>query len=315
MVELGILVLSGDARVLKDEYVKNMALEKGLTRVRIDVDSAQRISEVLSQNSLFSSFLIDVVDYSDWKKEDQKKFLERAELTVPIILRTSSPIKEFHSVDFSLPKPWEREKWLEYIEERFKKNSLSFDKDALEEFFNMVGPDDLLLEREIEKLVCIGEKVSVKLVKEFVFNHSRVQIDELCFAVSSADQKQSHTILSRVLSYTEPVVVVNSLARHFIDLYKILAVAEKRQSYSWVYIKELSEKFDVPIVKAARMMGFTFKGQPKAVNHLQIYDLEKLELILDQLQSLDREVKSSDNRTILIHLFVDFVCRLMGDRS
>ncbi|HEY8541034.1 MAG TPA: hypothetical protein VIL29_01520 [Pseudothermotoga sp.] len=315
MIELNVLVLSGDARVLKDEYVKNIVLEKNLTRIKIDIDDAQRISEILSQNNLFASFLIDVVDYSSWKKEDQKQFLEKIETaSIPVVVRTSSPIKDFESMDFSLPKPWEREKWLEYIKERLKKRSLSFDTDALEMFFDMVGPDDLLIEREIEKLACVDKKITSELVKEFVFNHSKLQIDELCFSISSGNQEQSHKILSMILSHAEPVLIVNALCKHFIDLYKILSVADRRESYSWVYIKDISQKLDIPVVRAARMMGFTFKGQPRAINHLQIYDFEKLESILNQLQSLDREIKSSENKTIPIHLFIEFVCQTIGDR-
>jgi len=316
VIELSVLILSGDARVLKDEYVTDFVSKNGLKRIRVDVTDAQRISDILSQNSLFSSFLVDVIDYSDWKKEDQKQLLEQIEeAPTSVIVRASSPIKGFETVDFSLPKPWEREKWLQYIEKRLEKHSLIFDASALEEFFNKVGPDDLLIEREIEKLSCIGEKVTTELVRKFVFNHSKMQIDELCFAVSTGDQRKSHMILSKILSYVEPLVVVNSLAKHFIDLYKILSFVDKRLAYSWVHIKDLSEKLDVPVVRAAKMLGFSFKGQPKAINHVDIYDCQKVELILDQLQLLDTQVKSSENKTIPIHLFVDFVCRLIGDRS
>lgn len=310
---MSVWVLSGDAKVLKDEYVREMTLQKGLTRIKIDVDDAAKIPQILSQNTLFSSFLIDVVDYSEWKKEDQKQLLEQVQKTsMPVILRSFSPMKEHESIDLSLPKPWEREKWLEYIKERFKKHALSFEIDALEVFFHLVGPDDLLIEREIEKLVCVGEKVTPEIVKNFVFNHSKMQIDEMCFSVSLGDQKGSHEILSKILSYADPVFVVNSLSRHFIDLYKILSFAEKRDNYSWPYIRDISEKLDVPTVRAARFLGFTFKGQPRANNHLQIYDFEKLESILNQLQVLDGEIKSSENKTILIHLLINFVSETIG---
>lgn len=313
---MSVLVLSGDARVLKDEYVKNIASQRNLTIIKVSIDNAQKIPQVLSQNGLFSPFLIDVIDYDDWKKEDQKQLLEQAErISVPVILRTSNSIKGLESIDFSLPKPWEREKWFEYVQTRLKKYSLSFDSDALELFFDMVGPDDLIIERELEKLACVGEKVTSKLVEEVVFNHSKAQMDELCFCISSGNQKQSHTILSKILSYAEPVFIVNTLIKHFIDLYKILSFADKRDNYSWVYIKDLSQKLDIPIVRAAKFLGFTFKGQPRIVNHLKIYDFEKLELILNQLQLLDREIKSSENKTIPIHLFIDFVSKTIGGKS
>ncbi|MEJ5230293.1 MAG: hypothetical protein WHT65_09850 [Pseudothermotoga sp.] len=317
MVELSTVVLSGDATVLKDDYVKKMALERGLTRIRLDIEDATRSAEIFNQNSLFSqNFLVDVVDFDDWKKDDQKQLLENIEnATMPIVLRTSKTVKGFQSVDFSLPKPWEREKWIEYIEKRLYAHSMSFENSAVEEIFEMVGPDDLLIEREIEKLACLGDKVTLNLVKEIVFNHSKVQMDELCFAISSADRKSAHRVLSKVLLHSEPILILNSLIKHFIDLYKLVVFADRRSSYSWPYIKDLSQKLDVPVVRAAKMMGFVFKGQPPTVNHLQLYSVEKVEAILNHLQLLDRELKSSENKTIPLHLFVDFVAQLMGGQN
>jgi len=314
---LSTVVLSGDATVLKDEHVKKMALEQGLTRIRLDIEDAARSTEILNQNNLFSqNFLIDVVDFDDWKKDDQKQLIENIENTTkPVVLRSLKAIKGFESLDFSLPKPWERERWIEYIGKRLDAHSISFENCAAEEIFQMVGPDDLLIEREIEKLACIGEKVTLDLVKEIVFNHSRVQIDELCFAISSADKSSAHRILSKILAHAEPVLILNSLIRHFIDLYKIVVFAEKRSSYSWVYIKDLSQRLDVPVVRAAKMMGFVFKGQPPTVNHLQLYDVEKVESILSQLQLLDKELKSSENKTIPIHLFIDFIAQSTGGQN
>ncbi|MGJ8455012.1 DNA polymerase III subunit delta [Pseudothermotoga sp. U03pept] len=314
---MSTIVLSGDATVLKDEHVKRMALERGLTRIRLDIEDAARSTEIFNQNNLFSqNFLIDVVDFDDWKKDDQKQLIERIEnTTMPVILRSLKTIKGFESLDFSLPKPWERERWIEYVEERLRAHSMSFEKCAAEEIFQMVGPDDLLIEREIEKLACIGEKVTLNLVKEIVFNHSKIQMDELCFAISSADKSSAHKILSKILSHVEPVLILNSLIRYFIDLYKIVVFADKRSSYSWVYIKDLSQRLDVPVVRAAKMMGFVFKGQPPTVNHLQLYDVEKVESILNQLQLLDKELKSSENKTIPIYLFVDSVAQLTGGQN
>lgn len=309
---MAVIFLSGDARVLKDEYVEALCRKKMLKKIKISLEESKRIPELVSQMGLFSKdFLIDVVDFDEWKKVDQKELLQQlSSSNFLAVLRTFSTSRKTDAIDFSLPKPWEKEKWIEYISKRFEKSSLEYNYEGVEKFFDFVGADDLLIERETEKLACIGEKVTPDIVSLAVCNYSKIQMEEFCFAVSTLN-RHAHYLLHDMSFYTEIVALVNVLSKHFVDLYRILSAVERRDSYSWMYIKNISQKLNMPVVKSAKFLGFSFKNQPSSINHVKIYSFEKLRIILRQLQYLDREVKSSEYRLIAIHVFIDFVFRLM----
>lgn len=313
---LPVIFLAGDARILKDEYVENFCKKRRLKRIKVNAEEKDGAFNLLSQAGLFfDEVLLDVVDFDEWKREDQKKLLEMAESSkISVIVRTEESVKAKEVVQLSLPKPWEHEKWIDYVSERLRKHNISTLQKIAELIFDRVGPNDELLEREIEKLACVTDRPTEETIQQVISQYVRSDIDEFCFRVSMGDFEKAHALLGSILKTTEPIVVVASLARHFLDLYKIVLFVEKRENYPWPVIKEVSEKLGVGLGKTARFLGFSFKGTGKSVNHVSLYDAEKLEKILERLYWLDLTVKSSPTPNLAIHSFLDQVQRITGEK-
>ncbi|WP_448522761.1 DNA polymerase III subunit delta [Pseudothermotoga sp.] len=310
-----LVILIGDAKVLKDEHVKGICEKKKVNRMKVSLEEKEAAFNLLSQGGLFfNNVLLDIVDFDDWKKDDQKRILEIAEKAkIDVIVRTEESIKAKDVLVLALPKPWEHEKWAEYVSERLKKHGISASRRVAELIFEKVGPNDELIEREIEKLACVTNQPTEELVEQIVSLHSRGDIEELCFKVSMGNFEEAHQLLSTILKNTEAVVVVSALARHFLDLYKLVLFLERQESYPWPAIKKASESLGVGLGKTAKFLGFSFKGGEKVLNHIMLYDAEKLEKILDGLYWLDLAVKSIPTPNLAIHNFLDQVRQILGE--
>jgi len=312
---LPAVFLAGNAKVLKDEYVREICEKKKLRRMKVSIEEKEAAFNLLSQGDLFfGDFLLDIVDFDDWKKDERKKLLELAEaVKIDVVVRTEETAKSKNVLVMSLPKPWEREKWMKYVKERLEKHGISAHQSVVELIFERVGPNDELLEREIEKLACVTSQPTEELVEQIVSLHSRTDIEELCFMVSMGNFEATHQLLSSILKNTEAVVVVSVLARHFLDLYKLVLFVENRESYPWPVIKKTSESLGIGLGKTARFLGFSFKGGDRVLNHMTLYDTEKVEKILDRLYWLDLTVKSSSTPNLAIHSFLDQVRQIIGE--
>lgn len=317
MKPLPVLFLVGDAEVLKDEYVKEICEKKKLKRMKVSAEEKDVAFSLLSQGGLFfDGVLLDIVDFDDWKKDDQRRLLELAEpAKIEVLVRTKGPTKAKNVAIFALPKPWEQDKWIDYVLERLKRHGISASRKIAELIFERVGPNDELLEREIEKLSCVTNQPTEEVVRQVVSLHAREDIEEFCFKVSTGEFNEAHTLLGSILKNNEAVLVVSILARHFLDLFKLVLFVEKRENYPWPVIKKVSETLGVGLGKTAKFLGFSFKGGEKVQNHIMLYSVDKVERILERLYWLDLTVKSSPTPGLAIHNFLDQVRQVLGENT
>lgn len=310
-----LVFLAGDAKVLKDEHVKGICEKKKVKRMKVSLEEKETAFNLLSQGGLFfTDVLLDITDFDDWKKDDQKKLLELAEKAkIDVIVRTEESVKAKDILVLALPKPWEHEKWTDYVSQRLKKHGISASRRLAELIFEKVGPNDELIDRESEKLACVTNQLTEELVEQIVSFHSRGDIEELCFKVSMGNFEEAHPLLSVILKNTEAVLVVSVLARHFLDLYKLVLFLERQETYPWPVIKKASESLGIGLGRTAKFLGFSFKGSDKVLNHITLYDAEKLEKILDRLYWLDLVVKSTPTPNLAIHSFLDQVRQILGE--
>lgn len=305
-----ITFLTGDSDVLKEKYIEEIACTLRTKKMRFSAEQSEDAVRYLSQLALFGeSIVIEIPDFDKWKKELKNRFLKAAEHThenIAVIIRTShGKSGEGKTITLSCPKPWEESKWNEYILQRLTANGIDFHTGVAEALFKKVGPNDWLLEREIEKLSTLDKKITIDDVEFFVFNHRKTRIDELCFSISEMRFLKTWEMLNHLLSHEDPVLIAASIARHFVDLFKVVAFAEVKKSYSWPYISKLSKELQVPSVRLARFLGFKFKDQKhKSFNHIVKYNLPLLEKILRILQELDKEIKIQkvQSFTLLSHI-------------
>lgn len=302
--------LTGESEVLKEKYIEKIASSLEAKKIRFSAEQLEDAVRYLSQPALFEeNIVIEIPDFDKWKKEWKNRFLKAAEHAhenIAIIVRTSRSVSSGgETITLSCPKPWEESKWNDYILQRLSANGIDFHTGVAEALFKKIGPNDWLIEREIEKLSTLDKKITIDDVESFVFNHCKTRIDELCFSISEMRFSKTWKVLSQLLSYEDPVVITASIAKHFVDLFKVVASVEVKKSYSWPYISKLSKELQVPSVRLARFLGFKFKGQKhNPFNHTAKYSLSLLEKILKILQELDKEIKIQkvQSFTLLSHI-------------
>ena len=310
-----VTFLTGASETKKEELIKKLLKDEKAEYIRIHPDDPDKLNflrSIINTRTLFSGkTVVDIIDFDSWRSQEQKRFLELVKNVpedVHIFVRSQKSTAK--GVNLDLPKPWETDKWLEWIEKRFRESGLKITKDALQLFFSKVGTNDLLIEREIEKLKAYSEtgNISAEDVEEVVFTYQSPGYDEFCFAVSEGKRRLAHALLSQMWKNTEPVVISAVLVNHFLDLFKLVVLVTRKRYYTWPDISKISKELGMPVPRVARFLGFAFKAWKfKVINHLLYYDTTKLESILRKLYELDRSVKSEEDPKPFFHEFIEEV--------
>ena len=313
-----VLVLGGESELSKDKRVKEIRDSFGGEYIRIHPEDADKISLISSYTKNLGMFsqkvVLDILDFDSWKSKEKKEILSVAK-SIPdevfLVVRSKKSVKGLDSENFPLPKPWEKEKWIELVKEKFSVFSLSISDEAAEYFLDLVGTDEYRIESEIEKLsLYCSKEVSIDDINEVTYRSTHAAIDDLCFSISERRYDEAHKILSDVLTASDPVMVVASIAKHFEDLFKLKLTAKEKDRYSWPDVSKYSKELKIALPKAARLLGFKFKGWKNApFNHIKNYSKEEIADILKKIYVLDRSVKSEGNPKVHIHSFIESLRR------
>ncbi len=312
------LVLAGESELSKDKRVSEIKNEFGGEYVRIHPEDADKLSLINSYTKNMGMFsqrvVLDILDFDSWKSKEKKELTSMAK-SIPdevfLIIRSKKSVKGLESEEFPLPKPWERDKWLKLVREKFSSFGLKISDETAEYFLDLVGTDEYRIESEIGKLslYCLKE-VGIDDINEITYRSTHAAVDDLCFSISERNYDEAHKILPDVLTISDPVMVVASIAKHFEDLFRLKLVAEEKEKYSWPDVSKYSKELKVPLPKAARFLGFKFKGWKNTpFNHVKNYSKEELADILKKVYVLDRSVKSEGNPKAHIHSFIESLRR------
>ena len=313
-----VLILSGESELSKDRRVNEIRKDFGGEYIRIHPEDTDKISLIDSYTKNLGMFsqkvVLDVLDFDSWKSKEKKELISIIE-SVPeevfLIIRSKKSIKGLESEEFPLPKPWEREKWLKLIKEKFSSFGLKVSDETAEYFLDLVGTDEYRIESEIEKLsLYCSEEVSIDDINEVTYRSTHAAVDDLCFSISERRYDEAHKILPDVLVVSDPVMVVASIAKHFEDLFKLKISVKEKEKYSWPDVSRYSKDVKIPLPKVARFLGFKFKGWKNIpFNHIKNYSKEELADILKKIYILDRSVKSDGNPQAHIHSFIESLRR------
>ncbi len=313
-----VLVLAGESELSKDKRASEIKSEFGGEYIRIHPEDSDKLSLISSYTRNLGMFskrvVLDILDFDSWKSKEKKELISMVKSMpneVFLIIRSKKPMKGIESEEFPLPKPWERDKWLKIVREKFVSSGLKISDETAEYFLDLVGTDEYRIESEIEKLsLYCSEEVSIDDVNEITYRSTHAAIDDLCFSISERKYDEAHKVLSDVLMVSDPVMVVASIAKHFEDLFRLKLMAKEKEKYSWPDVSKYSKDLKIPLPKAARLLGFKFKGWKNApFNHLKNYSKEELADILKKIYVLDRSVKSEGNPKAHIHSFIDSLRR------
>ena len=257
-----------------------------------------------------SKALLDILDFDSWKSKEKKELLEilkQVPEDVMVVVRSEKPVKGFRSETHDLPKPWEREKWLEYVVEKFEEKGLKISKEVAEYFLSMVGEDEYAIESEAEKLSLYSDgEVKIEDIEEVVHRSTHAAVDEFCFALSERRYEEAKKMLRDVLEGTDLLIVLASLAKHFEDLLKVRVKVPEKERYIWPDVSKYSKELGIAVPKLARFLGFKFKGwKNEPFNHVKEYSKDEITAILKKLFSLDRMAKISENPIVHLQSFID----------
>ncbi len=313
-----VLVLSGESELSKDRRVNEIRQNFGGEYIRIHPEDTDKISLINSYTKNLGMFsqkvVLDVLDFDSWKSKEKKELVSIIEAIpeeVFLIIRSKKSIKGLESEEFPLPKPWEREKWLKLIKEKFSSFGLKVSDETAEYFLDLVGTDEYRIESEIEKLsLYCSEEVSIDDINEVTYRSTHAAVDDLCFSISERRYDEAHRILPDVLVVSDPIMVVASIAKHFEDLFKLKVSVKEKEKYSWPDVSKYSKEVKIPLPKVARFLGFKFKGWKNTpFNHIKNYSKEELADTLKKIYILDRSVKSDGNPQVHIHSFIESLRR------
>ena len=309
-----VLVLSGDSELSKDRRVEEIRKKIGGDYLRVHPEDSGKIDLVssnLKNIGMFGSrIVIDILDFDSWKAKEKKELLEMLKMVpedIYVVIRSSKGIKGFKAESFPLPKPWERDRWMELTKKKFEKKGLKISREVLEYFLDVVGTDEYRIETEVEKLSLYSEgEVTAGDIDAVVYRSTHAGVDELCFAISERRVDDAHRTLPDVLKGADLLVLTASLAKHFEDLFRLRVAAKVKENYIWPDVAKYSKELGMPVPKVARFLGFKFKGwKNEPFNHITEYSVEDLANILKKLFILDRNVKMSENPIVHLHDFIE----------
>ena len=311
-----VLVLAGDSELSKNKRLAEIREKFGGTLIKVHPEDPQKletISNSLKSVGMFSNKkIIEIVDFDSWKSKEKRALLDILK-DVPeevfVVIRSSKKIKGFDNEDHSLPKPWERDAWIGMVRRELEMKGLKASTEVVEYLLDVVGNDEMRLHNEIEKLYLFKEgEITVSDVDEVVYRYTHPTLDELCFSISEFNFEKAHELVDDVLRSSDPVLVVASLAKHFLDLYRTVITVKHKEKYIWPDVANVSKKLGIPVPKTARFLGFKFKGWNfDVVNHVVSYEPDALENMLKRLYALDRQVKGGGDPRFHIHEFIEGV--------
>lgn len=304
-----IKVLKGESTVLKLKRLEEKYKDLKVLDLTYD-ETFDLLLNILKNRSIFQGeAVVFVKNFDSLKKTQREKvlgFLKSVKDSdeFEIFIDSESDIKGFETVDLSLPKPWKREEWLKLIRKIALEDSLNLNDEILEFIFEKVGPDYDRIHREIEKLSTYsrGNAVTLEEIEDLIHDYNNVILDDLMFAISSGNIETLNTLLSSIFKSFNHQLVLYNLAEHFINLFRILCVVgELKEGYQWREIVKFSKEISLNTSKTARFLGFNFKGQKvKNVNHLKLYDLKKLSVILEKIIDIQEEFRSVESSGVVL---------------
>ncbi len=313
-----VLTLVGNSELTKEKRVKELLKVFGGSYTKIHPDDNDKLEVIAASLKTFGMFgtknVVDIIDLDSWKAKEKKELrslLSSVPEDVLIIIRTKKAIKGFKAEKYELPKPWERDKWISFIEEKLKEKGLKASKEVIEFFLDSVGNDEFRIETELEKLSLYTQgEITAEDIEKVAYKSTIPAIDELTFAMSEKRFDQAHKLVEEVLKGAEVIVVSASVAKHFIDLLRIKVHVKEKDKYSWPDVSNYSRALSIPIPKMARFLGFKFKGWKNIpFNHVKAYSKEWLSEIAKRLFSLDRAIKMTEKPEVALHDFIEFLKR------
>jgi DNA polymerase III subunit delta len=183
-------------------------------------------------------------------------------------------------------------KVVEWIQEKFKENEKSINKDLANKLFALVGNHLRLLNGEISKIANYNKEKEIKEKSIDELVSASLNDDIFLFSDKLANRKKVEAVKllnEQLQSGANPVYLLTMIIRQFRILLQIKAALEDNISQS-------------SLAKHLSLHPFVIK---KSMASAQLYSLEDLKLIYRKLLNLEKNIKSSGLKPkTLLNLFV-----------
>ncbi|WP_165974041.1 DNA polymerase III subunit delta [Marinitoga lauensis] len=316
------ILIYGDSNIKKEMALKDLC-NKELDIVKISPNSQDPVNEIknnILSNSLFGDKKILIIkEFNKFNKKEQDEILKLLNdvysdsIEKLIIMNTSKIKSKFDKeIECILPKPWEEEKWINYVKEIAKFFNKDIDEDAIQYILEIYGNDDNFLFEEIKKMAIYSEdKIKKEEIKEIGFLHVNVDFEEFAYLLSSKRKEEVLEMAKNFLSLPDfnIIFLLGYLFKYFFDLYRVIINVEMKKKFSWPEVQKISQITNVSKMRVKKFLGVKFKNEKKFyANHAILYTKKEVMDIIIKLEEYDRMAKIGEKKDLILLNLIQDIC-------
>ncbi|NUU96546.1 hypothetical protein XO10_09900 [Marinitoga sp. 1135] len=317
------ILIYGDSEIKKSIEIKNYLIEDAEV-VKIDnsvQDAVEILKHNLFSNSLFGGKKVLIINNID--KFKKKEFTEITKLLSQvssesienIIITASSKVKVEveEKKECNLPKPWEEDKWIEFIKELAEDLKCKFENDeTIKYILDIYGYTDTILYEEMKKISIYSEGIITKeAINEIGFAAVNVNFEEFAYMLST---KRCDEVINMAKNFSQMhdfniVSFISYIFRYFFDLYRVIINIEPKKRFSWPEVQKISQISGVNKMRVKKFLGVKFKNETQFyANHSVLYSKKDIMDIIIKLEEMDRKAKLGEKQEILIFDLISYIC-------
>jgi len=305
--------LIGDNEFQKYQYVKQQASKRKIELRTFDTKSWKNFEEYLPNmlsKTLFSEKHMVFCDFKSGLSKKRREYLkERLELIKDsdenfLFLSMSRPLeRKAKKRAFKLPKPWKDDEWMQLVIGMARDKGVKLSHEKLKRLLYETDKDLWKINSELEKFTAV--KHPDEAFDSLFYSYSRKQLREFCYTFCDRTSLRAADDFDRVLREYQPQQIIFFLQKTYLDLYKLMFIAPRKERFNFNELRELSGKSKLSIPVLSALTGFTFKNEPPRRSLLMLYSEKEMEAFLEQLLMIERGFKTGrqDFRTGLLAFF------------
>jgi DNA polymerase-3 subunit delta len=323
MKKMEKIIIYGDSNIRMEMALKSF-YDDELENIKISPSSQNALNEIknnLLSNSLFGNKKIVIIkDFNKFKKKEQEEILNiikdtQSDNVIKIIIISNSKIKfKFDKeIQCMLPKPWEEDKWIEYIKEISNFFNKDIEDDAIRYILDVYGTNDNYLFEEIKKfsIYSNNDTITKNDIEEIGFAYINMDFEEFSYLLSSKRKEEVLEIAKKYLSDANfnIIFLLGYLFKYFFDLYRVIISIEQKKKYSWPEVQRISQITSVSKLRVKKFLGVKFKNEKRFyANHAMLYSKMDIMDIIIKIEEFDRMVKKGEKKEIILYSLIENIC-------
>ncbi|MDK2950666.1 MAG: polymerase subunit delta [Kosmotogales bacterium] len=291
-----IYIMNGNSSVLNSIYLDGLSSKSQVDKTKIDKDTKNKdeaLESYISVNNMFGTNNIFIArDFSEYKESEKKSLLKliKENNHLKYYIEGNIKIKNAEYIRFERPKPWENNKWIEYILKIASSIGLKTNKKVADLFYESFLTNDYLIYNELKKLKILDKEIDTDDFLKYVNHPKNDEISELTMKLVA----QNEDIDIKEFSDIEISYLINYISKFFFDLLKIHENKKNLNFSSWQDVKFISDRINLKPKRVADIVGYSFSSKEKKINYIQKYDYKKVKEILNLLQECDYLYKNGE---------------------